>query len=42
MKRDISDHIQEGLDSVHEIKAYNREGAYSGDLNAKLDSYEKF
>ena len=41
IKRDISDYIQEGLDSVHEIKSYNRESAYSGTLNEKLDSYER-
>ena len=42
MKRDISDHVQEGLDAVHEIKSYNREDNYAGILNAKLDNYEKF
>ena len=42
LKRDISDNIQEGLDSVHEIKSYNREDDYSSTLNAKLDNYEKF
>ena len=42
IKRDISDNIQEGLDSVHEIKSYNREDDYSSTLNAKLDNYEKF
>lgn len=41
VKRDISDNIQEGLDSVHEIKSYNREGTFSETLNAKLDNYEK-
>lgn len=41
-KRDISDHIQEGLDSVHEIKSYNREEVFSDTLNTKLDNYEKF
>ena len=40
-KRDISDHIQEGIDSIHEIKSYNREAAFSNTLNAKLDNYEK-
>jgi ATP-binding cassette subfamily B protein IrtB len=40
-KRDISDTIQEGLDSIHELKAYNRESDYSAGLNAKLDHYEK-
>ncbi len=42
IKRDISDNIQEGLDSVHEIKSYNREGAFLNTLNAKLDNYERF
>jgi ATP-binding cassette subfamily B protein len=42
MKRDISDNIQEELDSAHEIKSYNREGAFSDALNSKLDNYEKF
>ncbi len=42
IKRDISDNIQEGLDSVHEIKSYNREDDYSSTLNARLDNYEKF
>jgi ATP-binding cassette subfamily B protein IrtB len=41
IKRDISDKIQEGLDSACEIKSYNREGAFSTTLNSKLDDYEK-
>ena len=41
VKRDIADNIQEGLDSVHEIKSYNRENAFSNTLNARLDNYEK-
>ncbi len=41
VKRDISDNIQEGFDSVHEIKSYNREEDYSNTLNTKLDHYEK-
>lgn len=41
IKRDISDQIQEGLDSAHEIKSYNREAAFSNTLNAKLDDYEQ-
>ena len=40
IKRDISDTIQEGLDSIHEIKSYNREADYANTLNAKLDGYE--
>ena len=41
-KRDISDNIQEGLDSVYELKSYNREKDFSGKLNSKLDGYERF
>ncbi|GMQ56275.1 ABC transporter ATP-binding protein [Vallitalea sediminicola] len=41
IKRDISDKIQEGLDSAHEIKSYNREEAFSNNLNSRLDNYEK-
>jgi ATP-binding cassette subfamily B protein len=40
-KRDISDKIQEDLDSAYEIKSYNREEAFSGALDSKLDDYEK-
>ncbi|MCG8485187.1 MAG: ABC transporter ATP-binding protein/permease [Clostridia bacterium] len=42
VKRDITDKIQEGLDSAYEIKSYNREEDFSNTLNAKLDNYEKF
>ena len=41
IKRDISDKIQEGLDSVHEIKSYNMEETFSNQLNSKLDNLEK-
>lgn len=41
VKRDISDKIQEGLDSVHEIKSYNRETSFSNALNVMLDHYEQ-
>ena len=41
VKRDISDKIQEGLDSIHEIKSFNREDDYTSDLGTKLDHYEK-
>lgn len=41
IKRDISDKMQEGLDSVHEIKSYSREDSYVNTLNKKLDGYEK-
>ena len=39
-KRDISDEIQEALDSAYEIKAYNREEDYSGSINSSLDNFE--
>ncbi len=41
IKRDISDEIQEGIESAHEIKAYNREDDYSDTLNSNLDNFEK-
>lgn len=41
LKREISDTMQEGLDSVHEIKSYNREGDYTAALDGQLDHYEK-
>jgi len=41
VKRDISDEIQEELDSIYEIKSYNRESAFLTTLNAKLDNCEK-
>lgn len=40
-KREITSVIQEGLDSIYEIKSYNREKAYTSSLNSKLDQYEK-
>lgn len=42
IKRDISDNIQETLDSVHEIKSYNREEDYGAVLDGKLDGYESY
>ncbi len=42
IKRDISDNMQEGLDSASEIKSYNQEDNYANTLNTKLDDYEKF
>lgn len=41
IKRDISDRIQEGLDSVHEIKSYNREKTFKDALNDQVDNCEK-
>lgn len=40
-KRDVSEHIQEGLDCVREIKSCNREADYIAQMNAKIDRYEK-
>lgn len=42
IKRDISDRVQEALDSAYEIKSYNREKAFSNTLNVELDNLEKF
>jgi len=42
IKRNISDNIQEELDSIYEIKSYNREDAFTNALDAKLDNYENF
>ena len=41
IKRDISDTVQEGLESIHEIKSYNREESYAAKLGKKLDIYER-
>ncbi|MDD3137956.1 MAG: ABC transporter ATP-binding protein [Lachnospiraceae bacterium] len=41
IKRDISDKIQEGIDSAHEIKSYNRETDFSNTLNSELENLEK-
>ncbi|MBF9016515.1 MULTISPECIES: ABC transporter ATP-binding protein [unclassified Oceanispirochaeta] len=41
VKRDISDEIQEGLDSAHEIKSYNREDDYSNSISSNLNNFEK-
>lgn len=40
-KRAVSEHIQEGLDLMQEIKAYSMEKAYTDELNRKSDAYEK-
>ena len=40
-KRSVSEHIQEGLETIQEIKSYNQEGHYLELLNAKIDEYEK-
>ena len=40
-KRKVSEHIQEGLDLMQEIKAYSMEKAYTDKLDRKADAYEK-
>ncbi len=40
-KRKVSEHIQEGLDLMQEIKAYSMEKAYTDELDRKVDAYEK-
>ena len=40
-KREVTEHIQEGLDTIQEIKSYNREDACLKELNIKLSTYEK-
>lgn len=40
-KRKVSEHIQEGLDIMQEIKAYSMEKAYTDELDRKADAYEK-
>ncbi|MFV0418361.1 MAG: ABC transporter ATP-binding protein [Dysgonomonas sp.] len=40
-KRNVSEHIQEGLDAVQEIKSYNKEEDYLNNLNEKINRYEK-
>lgn len=41
IKREISDVMQESLDLAYEIKSYNREKAFSDNLNLLMDNYEK-
>ncbi|MCG8550622.1 MAG: ABC transporter ATP-binding protein/permease, partial [Desulfobacterales bacterium] len=40
-KRGVSEYIQEGLETIQEIKSYNHEKEYLEELNQKLDDYEK-
>jgi ATP-binding cassette, subfamily B, bacterial IrtB/YbtQ len=40
-KRDVTEKIQEGLDTIQEIKSYNKETQYLAELNNKADRYEK-
>ncbi|PIE97965.1 MAG: ABC transporter ATP-binding protein [Treponema sp.] len=39
-KRNISEKIQEGLDTVQEVKSYNQEEKYFSELSSQLDEYE--
>lgn len=41
IKRDVSEKIQEGLETIQEIKSYHQEDKYLADLNKTLASYEK-
>lgn len=40
-KRDVSEQIQEGLETVQEIKSYNQETDYLKRLDEKIKKYEK-
>ena len=40
-KRAVSEHVQEGLECIREIKACNREQDYLARLNAKIDFNER-
>jgi ATP-binding cassette subfamily B protein IrtB len=40
-KRNVSEQIQEGLDTIQEIKSYSNENKYLDELNEKLGDYEK-
>ena len=37
----VTEHIQEGLDTIQEIKSYNQERDYLEKLDASIDTYEK-
>ncbi|MCF0255523.1 ABC transporter ATP-binding protein [Bacteroides heparinolyticus] len=39
-KRHVSEHIQEGLETIREIKSYNREEDYLEELDKKITVYE--
>ena len=41
IKRNMSEQIQEGLETIQEIKSYNREDGYLEGLNKAVDQYEK-
>ncbi|MBE9469338.1 MAG: ABC transporter ATP-binding protein [Bacteroidetes bacterium] len=40
-KRNVSEQIQEGLDTIQDIKSYNSEDTYLNELNQRLNIYEK-
>lgn len=40
-KRAVSEQIQEGLETIQEIKSYNREDDYLNKLDEKIGTYEK-
>ncbi|WP_303014460.1 ABC transporter ATP-binding protein [uncultured Bacteroides sp.] len=40
-KRLVTEHIQEGLDTIQEIKSYNQENDYLEKLDKSIDIYEK-
>lgn len=40
-KRNVSEHIQEGLDNIQEIKSYNQEETYLKSLDKKLNLLEE-
>ena len=40
-KRAVTEHIQEGLDTIQEIKSYNQEHDYLEKLDTRIDSHEK-
>lgn len=39
-KREVTEQIQEGLDTIQEIKSYHQETAYLNGLDEKIDKYE--
>lgn len=41
IKREVSEHIQEGLETIQEIKSYQQEEAYLRTVHATIDRYEK-
>ena len=41
IKREVSEHIQEGLETIQEIKSYQQEKAYLNTVHVTIDRYEK-